>query len=208
MAKAAAAKPAAGSVRRAARKAVAESAKRPRAKAEPVVDVQWLTTRQLDDWMDLAATMILLPSALESQLNQDAGLAQFEYFVLAHLSESPNRECRMSELAFMTNGSLSRLSHVASRLEQRGYVTRRPSPDDGRITIATLTDEGMVKLEESAPGHVARVRDLVVDALTPEQFEAFGDACRLILERIALREGRPLPQSPRRIAREAQAARD
>lgn len=199
----------AGTARRAARTAVSGAAKRPRsaAAAPATPEVKWLTPRQLDDWLDLAAVMILLPSALESQLHTDAGLAQFEYFVLAHLSESPNRESRMSDLAFMAKGSLSRLSHVVSRLEQRGYVTRRPSPDDGRITIAALTDEGMAKLKEAAPGHVARVRDLVVDALTKEQYEALGDACRVILERIALRDGAPLPIPPRRVAQAARAAR-
>mgnify|MGYP000954306380 CR=1 FL=1 len=47
----------------------------------------------------------------------------------------------MSDLAFMAKGSLSRLSHVVSRLEQRGYVSRRPSPDDGRTTLATAKPE-------------------------------------------------------------------
>lgn len=185
---------------------VASGARRPpRARAAktagaPGSQVPWLTPEQLDDWLDLAGLMILLPSALESQLQGEAGLSQFEYFVMAHLSESPGREARMSDLAFMARGSLSRLSHVVSRLERRGYVSRRPSEEDGRITIAGLTDEGMAKLVATAPGHVARVRELVIDALTPEQLVALGEACRVILGRIAVREG-PTPQPPRRAAR-------
>ena len=162
-------------------------------------DVPWLSPEQLDDWLDLAAVMIRLPSALESQLQKDADLSQFEYFVMAHLSESPGREARMSELAMMANGSLSRLSHVVSRLERRGYVVRRQSPDDGRATLAHLTDDGFAKLADSAPGHVRRVRELVVDALTPEQLEALGAACRVVLERIDAVDGTTFLQRPQRL---------
>ena len=163
-------------------------------------DVPWLTPGQLDDWLDLAAVMIRLPAALESQLTRDADLSQFEYFVMAHLSESPGREARMSELALMANGSLSRLSHVVSRLERRGYVVRRQSPDDGRATLARLTDDGFAKLAESAPGHLYRVRELVVDALAPEQLEALGAACRIILARIDEADGPSCTPRPQRAA--------
>lgn len=159
---------------------------------------RWLTPDELGAWMDLAEVLIRLPSAVESQLQRDADLSQFEYFVMAHLSESPNRQTRMSELALMANGSLSRLSHVVSRLERRGYVRRSPSPEDGRTTLATLTDEGLAKLVDSAPGHVARVRDLVVDALTPEQLSALGEACRAISDRIDERDGTTMLRPPNR----------
>lgn len=164
-------------------------------------DVPWLSPGQLDDWLDLAAVMIRLPSALESQLQKDADLSQFEYFVMAHLSESPEREARMSELALMANGSLSRLSHVVSRLERRGYVVRRQCPDDGRATLARLTDDGFAKLADSAPGHLRRVRDLVVDALTPEQLVALGAACRVVLDRIDAVDGPSPTPRPQRAVR-------
>ena len=74
--------------------------------------------------MALAAVMIKLPAALDAQLQRDSGLSFFEYMVLAMLSERPQRTMRMSELAGLTNASLSRLSHVASRLEQQRYLRR------------------------------------------------------------------------------------
>lgn len=151
--------------------------------------VQWLTPDELDSWLALAALMVRLPAALESQLQRDADLSQFEYFVLAHLSESPGQQVRMSELAAMSNGSLSRLSHVVSRLESKGWVERRPSARDRRATMAALTDVGLAKIVGSAPGHVERVRDLVVDALTPDQLDALTDACRAVLARIDARDG-------------------
>lgn len=159
---------------------------------------RWLTPEELGVWFTLAELMIRLPTSLESQLQRDAGLSQFEYFVMAHLSESPDRQAKMSDLAMMSNGSLSRLSHVVSRLESRGHVRRMPCPHDGRTTLAVLTDEGMAKLVASAPGHVERVRDLVIDVLTPEQLEALGTACRAVLDRIDERDGPPLTPRPGR----------
>src|SRR6266498_5492356 len=80
--------------------------------------------------------------ALECQLQQDAGLSFVEYHALARLSENPGHTMRMSELAEVTNASLSRLSHLIKRLELRGLVRREPDPADGRYTNAILTDEG------------------------------------------------------------------
>ncbi len=86
--------------------------------------------------------------------------------MLAALSDSESRTLRMSYLAGLANGSLSRLSHVIKRMEKRGWVTRRPDPDDGRFTVATMTDAGWKVIESAAPGHVEIVRRLVLDPLT------------------------------------------
>jgi len=82
---------------------------------------------------------------------------------------SPERTRRMSEVAALANGSLTRLSRTVDRLEKRGWVTRRPDPDDGRATLAVLTDTGWEKVVATAPGHVAEVRRLVLDPLTRTQ---------------------------------------
>jgi DNA-binding MarR family transcriptional regulator len=132
-------------------------------------EVRWLEPAELSAWMSLAALMFKLPGALDYQLQRDSGLTHFEYLVMAGLSESPDRSRRMSELAGFANGSLSRLSHVVKRLEKRGFVVRRPDAEDGRITVAELTAAGYEQVVAAAPGHVAAVREYVIDALTPEQ---------------------------------------
>ncbi|WP_328320639.1 MarR family transcriptional regulator [Kribbella sp. NBC_00382] len=142
-------------------------------------EVRWLAPDELAAWMSLAALMFKLPGALDYQLQRDSGLTHFEYLVMAGLSESPNRSRRMSELAGFANGSLSRLSHVVKRLEKRGFVVRRPDVEDGRITVAELTEAGWEQVVAAAPGHVAAVREYVIDALTPEQLaqlKEIGDA--------------------------------
>ena len=128
-------------------------------------DVRWLSAEQLQAWVKFVAVVELLPGALDGQLQRDAGLTHFEYFTLAMLSEAPNRTLRMTKLAAATNSTLPRLSHVASRLETRGFIERTQCPEDRRATNATLTEEGWKKVVATAPGHVATVRENVVDAL-------------------------------------------
>jgi DNA-binding MarR family transcriptional regulator len=140
------------------------------------------TTRWLDDderraWLRLAGVMLKLAPALDSQLQRDSDMTHFDYLCLAMLSEAQDQTLRMSVLAAQVNASLSRLSHVVTKLELRGWVQRLPCPDSRRVTMAHLTDEGWKVLAEAAPGHVETVRSLVFDGLPPEDVAA--------LERIA-----------------------
>jgi DNA-binding MarR family transcriptional regulator len=144
----------------------------------------WLDAEERAAWLSLTGVLIRLPGALDSQLERDAGLSHFEYIVLAMLSESANRTLRMSQLSIVTNGSMSRLSHVAKRLERQGYIRREPSKDDGRFINAVLTAEGWTKVVATAPGHVTRVRELVFDGLNRDQVRALHELASHILTRI------------------------
>jgi DNA-binding MarR family transcriptional regulator len=137
--------------------------------------VTWLDEQQLRSWMRFHALLVVLPSELDSDMQRRAGITQFEYTVMAGLSEAPDRTLRISSLARFTQGSLSRMSHLIKRLEQRGWVRRELDPDDGRYTNAILTDAGWEKVVATAPGHAETVRRLVVDALTPAQLRQLGD---------------------------------
>ena len=145
---------------------------------------RWLDQDERAAWLSLAGVVTLLPAALDTQLQRDADLSHFEYMVLAMLSERPTRTARMSELAALANGSLSRLSHVARRLEDQGYLVRQACTEDRRATNAVLTDEGYAKVVATAPGHVTAVRRLVFDALDPEQREQLRSIGERILGRV------------------------
>lgn len=145
---------------------------------------RWLSAGELAAWLPLGGLLLKLPAALDAQMQRDSGLSHFEYLVLANLSEAPGRTRRMSALAALANGSLSRLSHVVKRLEARGWVRRQPCPQDGRYTNAVLTDAGYDKVVASAPGHVEAVRTLVLDALTGDDLDRLGDIARRVLDRL------------------------
>jgi DNA-binding MarR family transcriptional regulator len=100
-------------------------------------------------------------------------MSHFEFEVMVALSRQPDRSLQLKDLAVVANGSLSRLSHVISRLERRAWVCRR-SGTTGRAKHAELTDEGYRKLMETGPIHLREVRRLVFDVLTPVEVKALN----------------------------------
>jgi DNA-binding MarR family transcriptional regulator len=146
--------------------------------AEP----RWLSDSEQRSWRKLAGVLTLLPAALDAQLQRDARLTHFAYWVLAMLSETPGRALQMTELAAASRSSLSRLSHTVARLEANGWVRRERSPDDARATLAVLTDDGYAKVVETAPGHVEAVRELVFDVLRSDQVDQLAGICAALLD--------------------------
>jgi len=147
-------------------------------------EAPWLTASELASWLSVVRLFTRLPWAIDAQLQRDAELSMIEYMTMAMLSKAPDRTVRMSELAEEISTSLSRLSHVAKRLEARGFVRREPDPADGRFTNAILLPAGMRQLEAAAPGHVAYVRHLVVDNLSSERLRRLGQDAERIVQRI------------------------
>ena len=144
----------------------------------------WLSPEQLASWLSLVGLLVRLPAAIDSQLQRDANLGMVEYQVLAMLAKEPLRTLRMSVLATQTSTSISRLSHLVTRMERRELIRREPDAADGRFTNAVLTEEGMRVLAAAAPAHVAFVRNIVIDALTPERLRRLGQDAQRITTRI------------------------
>lgn len=166
-----------------ARDVVADSASQMLPAGEP----RWLEADELRVWRAFMLLVARLPSALGSQLQRDSGLSFVEYYVLASLSDAPERTMRMSQLAIFAYSELSRLSHVMTRLERRGLVRREPDPSDGRYTNAVLTDQGYALLVTAAPGHVGAAREFVVDALDQDQLQQLGRISERIVASIDAR---------------------
>ena len=137
-------------------------------------ELRWLSPSEKEAWTGAASLMLLLPGRLDAAVQRAAGLSLFEYLTLSHMSEAEGRCLVMSELAYLTNGSLPRLSNVIKRFETRGWAYRYPDPDDRRCTIAALTDEGYAKVLEAAPAHLRSVREHVIDPLTPTDQRALA----------------------------------
>src|SRR6478735_6791543 len=125
-----------------------------------MTEPRWLNADERRAWLAQLSINTLLHAA--------GKLSLFDYNVLAMLSEAEGRFLPMSELAARTSASLSRLSHVVTKLQNRGWLERRPHPGDARVTTAHLTDAGMATIVGLAPGHVEAVRSLFLDALDPD----------------------------------------
>ncbi|MCS4275042.1 DNA-binding MarR family transcriptional regulator [Mycetocola sp. BIGb0189] len=152
---------------------------------------RWLNDEEIALWKRLQAISEILPATVDAQLRADVELTRYEYYVLAMLSEAPERKLPMSTLALVTNGSLSRLSHAARRLEQEGWIVRERVPTDRRAMIATLTDAGFAKIVDAAPGHVERVRQVLFDHLSTDQVAALNAALAPVLTALLPELGDP-----------------
>ena len=140
----------------------------------------WLDDAERPAWMSLIAMLMSVPPAIDAQLKRDSGLNFFEYSILSQLSFPPNRALQMTQLAQLLGGTLSRLSHAASRLAKQGLVRRRVITGETRCTELVLTDEGVAALEDAAPGHVREARRLVFDVLTREQVAQLREIARAL----------------------------
>ena len=145
---------------------------------------RWLNAEEQRAWLRLAGVMLKLAPALDSQLQRDSDLTHFDYLCLAMLSEAEGETLRMSDLAGHVNASLSRLSHVVTKLESRGWVSRIPCPDSRRVTLVQLTERGLDVLVAAAPGHVETVRCLVFDGVAPSDVQALERIAGHIVDRI------------------------
>lgn len=145
---------------------------------------RWLTESEQRAWRRMAEVVFKLPSRLERQLQRDSDMGHFEYWVIAMLSEAPGRTVQLKDLAAQSHASLSRLSHVVSRLQARGWVLRERCPHDARATNAVLTDAGWDAVVAAAPGHVEAVRDAVFDGLSSKDVADMERVCSSILEHL------------------------
>jgi DNA-binding MarR family transcriptional regulator len=148
-------------------------------------DTQWLDDDEQRTWRAFLTAQRLLFDRLERQLQRDAGLPHAYYEILVRLSEAPDRTLRMSQLADSSLSSRSRLSHAVARLEAAGWVRRRACAEDRRGSFAELTDAGLAKLEEAAPGHVETVRADLLDALTPAQQRALREISETLVAHLS-----------------------
>lgn len=148
---------------------------------DAVTEPRWLTGTEMDAWLNVTQLLMLLPTALDRQLRDDAGLPHAHYRILAMLSAEQDGSMRMTQLARTAGTTTTRLSHAVSVLEERGWVRRSACPTDKRGQVARLTDEGWAFLRGAAPGHAAEVRRLVFDHLTDDDVTRLREITAKIL---------------------------
>jgi DNA-binding MarR family transcriptional regulator len=147
-----------------------------------MAETRWLDEQEMAAWRGFVAASNLVARRLEQQLKDEAGLSHPQYEILVHLSAAPDCAMRMTELADRLITSKSGLTYQVAQLEKAGLVCRRSCDSDVRGVFARLTDQGRAVLRDAAPGHVAAVREALIDVLDREQLavlaEALGEVAR------------------------------
>jgi DNA-binding MarR family transcriptional regulator len=169
--------------------------------------------RPLDDaeeflFRSLMRLTITLPRVMSDDLERSCGMNATEYRVLMHLSEAPDRQLRMSDLADRTGLSPSRMTRVVDAMAEGGLIEKLQGSDDGRTTLATLTKEGLATLRRAYPHHLRSVRRTVFDHLERDETLAIGPVLRRLAKAVdALDALGPRPAAPRGKPRSATGSR-
>ena len=147
-------------------------------------EARWLDENEMRAWHAFIAAGALMNRRLDQQLKEDVGLSHLQYEILVRLSAAPGRAMRMTELADSLINSKSGLTYQITQMEKAGLVRRQSCAYDVRGVFAELTDAGQEMLERAAPGHVALVREQLIDVLTDEQLAAIADGLGEVARRL------------------------
>jgi DNA-binding MarR family transcriptional regulator len=119
-----------------------------------------------DTWM---RAQRLLVRELDQGLQRDCGISKAEFSVLVVLRRTPDERVRVGELADALDWEKSRVSHLLTRMENRGLVARTEDGAGGRRTGVGLTEQGRRVAESATRAHGRNIRRHVLDRLGPEQ---------------------------------------
>lgn len=174
---------------------------------------RWLDEREQRAWRSFMTMQEGLSEFIERQLRAHSAMSSADYEVLAHLSEAPEGRMRSNALGRLLRWEKGRLSQHLTRMQNRGLIRREPCPTDQRGAVVVLTERGRALIEQAAPLHVADIRNVLIDHVTPAQLDLLtelGDQVRARLAELARaghdqhrdrgseRGGRDLPGGNRR----------
>lgn len=131
--------------------------------------------RGIGAWSSLLRAHATLMRQLETQLEQQTGLALADYDVLAQLAIADG-ELRMTELANRALISRSGMTRRVARLVDEGLVRRADAGADGRGVVVALTDAGAARLTETAPIHAHGIAEYFVSRLDDQELAVLESA--------------------------------
>jgi DNA-binding MarR family transcriptional regulator len=117
----------------------------------------------------LREAYMALTKRLDGELEAATGLPLLWYGVLLFLERGPGGLRAMSELTESTAFTSGGVTRLVDRMEQAGYVERRPCPSDRRVHYVALTADGRAMLERATTVHLRGLQQHVYDVLAPAE---------------------------------------
>jgi DNA-binding MarR family transcriptional regulator len=151
-----------------------------------------------DTAAELLKIVPLINRVIVDEVRREAGqdTTMPQYRVLQYLSDGP---MSLSDLARKRRVSLQSMGELAQALVDRGWVARKPNPDDRRQQFLELTRQGR--------RHHERAQDNMLRRLTPVMAELSDDEHKAV--RVALdalhRVLTHVPEEPEKLLHEASA---
>ena len=152
---------------------------------------RWLDEREQRAWRGLMKMQAGLSEYIERQLRTHSGLSSADYQVLAHLSEAPEGRLRSFALGDVLQWEKGRLSQHLTRMQNRDLIRRERCATDQRGAVVVITEQGRTLIEAAAPLHLADVRNVLIDHLTPAQMDLLIELGDQVEARLAVVDQKP-----------------
>ena len=146
-----------------------------------MTEVRWLDEHEQRAWRALQFMQLRLAGRLAADVGSTSDLSYADYLVLVALGDQPDGRARLFELAEVLGWEKSRLSHQVARMTGRGLVKKERCDGDRRGAFVVVSAPGRRAIEAAAPHHVAMVRRLFIDPLTPGELDAITSAAEKVL---------------------------
>lgn len=144
-------------------------------------EVRWLDEREARAWRALQYMQLRLSGRLAADVAATSELSYADYLVLVALSDRADGRARLFELAEVLGWEKSRVSHQVARMAGRGLLRKERCGNDRRGAFVVATETGHGAIEAAAPHHVAMVRRLFIDPLTPTELDAVTSVAEKVL---------------------------
>jgi DNA-binding MarR family transcriptional regulator len=137
--------------------------------------LQTKTLLSTDAFGSLMGAHALLIRELSASLVASHGLTINDYGTLLLLSRAGEEGMRRIDLANQLQLSPSGITRLLDRLEDQGLVGKGECKSDARVSYAILTEAGLDKLREAAPGHVEDIDRRLAAVLSEEEMKTLSE---------------------------------
>ena len=120
-------------------------------------------------------TMTVNFDRIRERMATALGLSGIQYHILMVVAElTPRESVTVSLIADRLHTSGAYVTMESKKLMRRGFLDKRPNPDDGRSVILHLTEEGQAAIDAFTP-HLQDINDELFDGMGPETFARFQE---------------------------------
>jgi MarR family 2-MHQ and catechol resistance regulon transcriptional repressor len=133
------------------------------------------TLPSTDAFGSLIGAHAVLVRELSAALVARHGLTVNDYGTLLLLSRAGEEGMRRIDLANELNLSPSGITRLLDRLEDQGLVGKGECKSDARVSYAILTEAGLAKLRQAAPGHIEDIEQRMSSVLSEEEMKTLAE---------------------------------
>jgi len=139
-----------------------------------LTESELLDRAELGAWRGMLRVHAAMTKALDADLLREHGLSLSSYEVLLFLSQAPQGQLRMSELADGVLLSRSGLTRLVDRMEREGLLRREPCEEDARGHYAAITDDGRELFRRARSTHLDGVRDRFLSHFSADELRTLA----------------------------------